>query len=235
MGRARTRLPGADPASWDRLGQVEVELIAEAMWLEGRSEASVLAGSNMALLGEEIMQFTTAEALGNRRFRLSGLLRGRRGTEHAVAGHALDERFVLLDPAAMLALPMPLERLGQSILLRATGLGDAAAPPEAVMIGAQAIRPLAPVHLAWARSGGELHVRWVAQSRLGFGWPDLTDVPVGETGLAFRAVLRDAAGPVAQAETATAQWSLPDRAGPLWLDVAQLGATLGRTATLSIP
>lgn len=235
MGRALTMLPGADPASWDRLGEVEVELIAEAMWLEGRSEVSVLAGANMALLGEEIIQFTAAEALGNRRFRLSGLLRGRRGTEHAVASHAVNERFVLLDMPAMLALPMSLERLGQGLLVRATGLGDATTPPERVTVGAEAIRPLAPVHLTWQRSAGALAFRWVAQSRVGFGWPDLTDVPAGEARVAFRVVLRDAAGPVAEAETSMPQWSTTDRAGPLWLDVAQLGATLGRTATLSIP
>lgn len=235
MGRALTVLPGADPAGWDRLSHVDVELIADAMWLESRSETSVLAGSNMALLGAEIIQFATAEALGGRRFRLSGLLRGRRGTDHAAASHAVDDRFVLLDPAAMLALPMPLERVGQSIRVRAAGMGDAATPPETMIVGAEAIRPLPPVHLRWERRAGELHFRWVAQSRLGFGWPDLTDVPAGEARLAFRVVLRNTAGPVAESETSAPQWSAPDQAGPLWLDVAQLGATLGRTTTLFIP
>ncbi len=235
MGRALTVLPGADPAGWDRLGHVDVELVAETMWLEGRSEASVLAGANMGLLGQEIIQFAVAEALGNRRFRLSGLLRGRRGTDHAVAGHAVNDRFVLLDMAAMLALPMPLERLGQPLLVRPTGPGDAGTPPQSVTVGAEAIRPLAPVHLTWSRVGGALAFRWVAQSRVGFGWPDLTDVPAGEVQVAFRVVLRDTAGVVAEAETGAAQWSTADRAGPLWLDVAQLGATLGRAATLFIP
>ena len=235
MGRALTVLPGSVAAGWDRLGRVDVELLADAMWLESRSEASVLAGSNLALLGAEIIQFSAAQALGGRRFRLSGLLRGRRGTEHAVAGHTADEPFVLLDPAAMLSLPLPLERLGQGLLVRAAGVGDAGTPAQAITLGAAAIRPLPPVHLSWRRSGGELKLAWVPQSRAGFGWPDLSDVPAGEARLAFRAVLRNAAGPVAEAETAALAWSVPDRPGPLWLDVVQLGATLGRTATLLIP
>jgi hypothetical protein len=47
-------------------------------------------------------------------------------------------------------------------------------------------------------------------------------------------VLRDAVGPVAEAEVTEAGWAVPDRPGPLWLDVAQLGATLGHGATMQI-
>lgn len=51
----------------------------------------------------------------------------------------------------------------------------------------------------------------------------------------FRVMLRDLAGPVAQADVAQASWVIPDRPGPLWLDVAQIGSTLGAAATLAIP
>uniref|UniRef100_UPI00286E6E6D GTA baseplate fiber-binding domain-containing protein n=1 Tax=Sandarakinorhabdus sp. TaxID=1916663 RepID=UPI00286E6E6D len=235
MGRAVSILPAAIPAGWDRLGRVEVKLLADSMWLESRGEAAVLAGANLALLGEEIIQFSTAEALGNRRFRLSGLLRGRRGTDLEVSSHAVDERFVLLDQGAMLSVALPLERQGQSVLLRATGVGDAAALPVAVTLGGAGIRPLLPVHLSWRRQAGQLHMSWIAQSRAGFGWPDLADVPIGESRLAFRAVLRDVAGTVAAADLNEPLWTMADQAGPLWLDVAQLGATLGPVATLAIP
>lgn len=125
-------------------------------------------------------------------------------------------------------------RIGEEYRLRATGAGDANAAPMEAVIGGAAIQPLAPVHLRWRRSAGMLSFNWIAQSRVGFGWPDLTDVPIGEARLAFRVVLRDVAGPVAEAEVTAPSWSVPDRAGPLWLDVAQLGATLGSFATLSI-
>jgi Putative phage tail protein len=235
IGRAVSILPGVNPAAWDRLGHVEVELLADSMWLESRSELAVLAGANLALLGDEIIQFATAEALGNRRFRLAGLLRGRRGTELAAGTHAVDEQFVLLDQGAMLALPLPLERQGQTVLLRATGAGDAAAVPVVATLGGAAIRPLLPVHLSWRREAGQLHLAWIAQSRAGFGWPDLADVPIGESRLAFRVALRNAAGTVAAAELTEPAWNLADQAGPLWLDVAQVGATLGPVATMLIP
>lgn len=234
MGRAVTALAPAGAAGWDRLSAVEVELLADAMWLESRSGDAVLAGANLALLGDELIQFAEVVPLGGRRFRLSGLLRGRRGSEWAVAGHAVNERFALIDTAAMLALPLPLERLGETILVRATGSGDAALPAVVVAVGGAAIRPLPPVHLRAARSAGQLQFGWIAQSRAGFGWPDLTDVPLGEATPAWRVVLRDSDGVVASADVTVPAWAIADRPGPLWLDVAQIGATLGRTATLMI-
>ncbi|WP_456238861.1 GTA baseplate fiber-binding domain-containing protein, partial [Sandarakinorhabdus rubra] len=234
MGRAESVLAPASTATWDDHGLVEVTLLSDAMWLESRSRDAVLSGANLALLGDELIQFTTAEPLGGRRFRLSGLLRGRRGSDWAVGSHALMERFVLLEPATMLQLPLPLERLGESLLVRPAGTGDAGAEPRAVTIGAEAIRPLPPVHLHWERQLGQLQFRWIPQSRAGFGWPDLTDVPLAEARPAWRVSLRDAVGPLETADVDVPAWSTADRIGPLWFEVAQIGAALGRAATLSL-
>lgn len=235
MGSALTLLPPASPAGWDRISTVEVELLAEAMWLESRSEEAVLAGANLALLGDELIQFTSATALGERRFRLSGLLRGRRGTSSGPAGQPAGSRFVLIDPAIMLPLPLPIEQLGAPLLVRAAGSGDSAAVPMLTIVGKAAIQPLPPVHLAVTRKDDLLRFSWIPQSRAGFGWPDLTDVPLGEAAPLWRATLRDAAGPIETADVSSPFWMVADRPGPLWLDVAQLGATLGRVATLAIP
>lgn len=234
MGAASTLLAAASPAGWDRLGSVEVELLAEAMWLESRSEASVLAGANLALLGREIIQFSTAEAIGPRRFRLSGLLRGRRGTESAVADHAAGEGFVLLDQSLLLPLTLPLERLGETLLLRAIGTGDSGAEALSLPIGPAGIQPLAPVHLGARRVGGDLHCHWIPASRAGFGWPDFVDVPLGEARAAWRVRLVNGAGILAQADVTAPAWVVPAPAGPCRLEVAQLGLTHGQTAVLSI-
>lgn len=234
MGVATTALAAVNPAGWDWHGAVEVTLLNTDMWLEGRSQAMLLAGANLALLGDEIVQFQTATSLSPGRFRLSGLLRGRRGTEWAVTGHAAGERFLLLDTAAMLPLSLPLECLGQQILLRPAGQGDAAAVAISVVVGPAAIQPLAPVHLSARRAGGVLAMAWIACSRAGFGWPDLTDVPSGESRTAFRVRLRNAGATLLETDVAEPAWTCPDPGGPLWLDVAQIGLTLGRWATLAI-
>lgn len=234
LGHAATRLPSAMAAGWDRSSSVVVELLNDAMWLESRPENSVLAGANLAVIGDEIIQFANAQAISPRQFRLSGLLRGRRGSDWASVAHVAGERFAIVDAGAMLALSLPLELLGQSLMLRAAGVGDGATVPQVVAVGAAGLQPFAPVHLHAERRDGQLHAAWIAQSRAGFGWPDLTDVPPGESEIAFQVVLRNAGGILHQTETTTPKWTGQDVAGPLWLDVRQLGTVPGRTATLAI-
>ena len=192
IGTALTVLGDSGCAGWDRFSSVEVEVRSERDWLEGMSPAAVLAGGNLALLGDELFQFSGAQALGPRRFRLHGLLRGRRGTEVAATRHRVGERFVLIDPQRMLAIEAPLEMLGRTGRVKAIGAGDA--DTEAVMfaVGAAALRPLAPVHLAARRVAGDLVVSWVRRSRAGFGWTDFVDAPLGEASEAYSiTVIRD--------------------------------------------
>ena len=183
MGTATTTLPFGETAFWDRTGTVEVALLAPDMALESRSEASVLAGANLCLIGQELMQFTTAELLPSGRYRLSGLLRGRRGTEAAAGQHAAGERFVLLSGAALAPFDAGVARLGQTLMFKATGpheaLEDVAA--QGVTLMAEALRPLAPVHLRlWRDAAGDAHLSWVRRSRQGFDWIDGVDAPLAE-------------------------------------------------------
>ncbi len=96
-GHATTVLGPCGSALIDLAGSVEVHLLKGGMWLEGRSDDALATGANAAMLGDELIQFGSAEPLGGGRFRLSRLLRGRRGTEWAAATHVAGEAFVLLD------------------------------------------------------------------------------------------------------------------------------------------
>lgn len=234
MGNAVTALGAASPETWDLHNWVDIKLLTDSMWLEGRPEAAVLSGANIALLGNEIIQFRAVEALGGQQFRLSGLLRGRRGTEAEVVNHATNDRFVLLSPVDMLSMPLPLEHLGAQAIVRAAGPGDSNWVITNLPIGEAAIQPLAPVHLWVRRQDGELRLNWIPASRAGFGWPDLGDVPAGESRLAWRVTVRDTLQIVSEAQVEHPEFAIPDRPGPLWFDVAQIGLTCGRTATTYI-
>ncbi len=189
QGVATTTLAPGPRDLWDRHASVEVMLLSAAMWLESRSEVSVLAGGNLALVGSEIIQFSNAEALPGGRFRLSGLLRGRRGTEAAITGHGASERFVLLDTAALLPFDPPIEAIGRDYRFRAVGAGDLATPPITGIAGGRALLPLSPVHLRLFDVGGEVRARWTRRSRAGFGWSDFVDAPLGEAGEAYVVVV----------------------------------------------
>ncbi len=185
QGIAATVLPQGSTAGWDRFSSVDIDLLSEAMWLQPVSEAAVLAGANLALLGDELVQFTRADMLAPRRFRLSGMLRGRHGSEAAVTGHAERERFVLLDTAALLPVDLPIASTGRSMLARALGGGDGGSGAVAARVGGRALLPLSPAHLRLWQTGDDIVAGWVRRSRSGFGWADFVDAPLAEASEAY--------------------------------------------------
>lgn len=183
IGTTLGRLAGADSSAWDETGVVEVELVSDAMWLESRSALSVLAGANLALIGNEIVQFRKAETTGSRRFLLSGLLRGRRAAAAEPDGHAEGERFVMLDPDGLFRMDQPIETIGSRIEIRLVppNASFASAPSRTHRIEGRSLLPLAPAHLAvHLHADGAFVVSWIRRSRAGFGWIDFADAPLGE-------------------------------------------------------
>lgn len=81
---------------FDDVTALDVELLAPDMVLAGASDDALLRGANLCLLGQELLQFGRAVRLGPRQYRLSRLLRGRRGTEWAIAMHGIGEDFLLM-------------------------------------------------------------------------------------------------------------------------------------------
>lgn len=189
IGSVLTTLAPASADVWDRFSSVEVELLTDRDWLEPRSEAAVFAGGNLALIGNELVQFADVEAVAPQRFRLRHLLRGRRGTEAAIGGHNAGERFILIDPARMLAFDPPLDCLGRRLHFVGLGHGDADMPPVAEVVGGMALRPLSPVRLQVRRLAQGFLITWVRRSRSGYGWHDFVDAPIGEAAEAYTLVL----------------------------------------------
>lgn len=196
IGRAATVLGAADEALIDTARAVEIELLHAAMTLEDADDARLIAGANLALLGDELIQFGRAEPLGGTRWRLSRLVRGRRGTGWAAGTHAAGERFVLIEEETLAVYDPPLSAAGATVRLMASGIGDAA-PVEAsaAAIGA-ALRPPAPVHLtARRRDDGRFDLAWVRSSRAGWTWLDGVDAPVAEAREAYRLTIEPDSGP----------------------------------------
>ncbi|TRW14350.1 GTA baseplate fiber-binding domain-containing protein [Glacieibacterium frigidum] len=231
-------LPTGCDDRWDRASAVVVQL--GDMWLESRSEAAVLAGANLAVIGDEIVQFGDAMALGGGRFRLSNLLRARRGT--MVAAHAAGTCFVLLDATRLLAVDPPAELLGRTIRVRATGAGDAATPPVVLTLGGAALRPLAPVFLAGRTEGEDIVFTWRRRSRAGFAWLDGNDASLGEAREAYRVTLASGGIVRRTADTDAPEWRYPAAAraadgladgAAVTLTVAQIGELTGPGAPAS--
>ncbi|HEU0097469.1 MAG TPA: phage tail protein [Allosphingosinicella sp.] len=218
----------------------EVELLNEAMWLESRSDSALADGANLAALGDELIQFGSAEPLGGRRFRLSRLLRGRRGTEWAAGLHAPGDPFVLIEAESLVVVEAPLGSLGGEARLLGQGLGDAEGVLEVRAVAGEAARPPTPVHLKAERlANGDLALSWVRRSRAGWVWLSGSDTPLGEESESYRLTLAGAGFERSLTVSAPAHlYSAAEQAadglsGPLTVTVVQLGTSApSRPATL---
>lgn len=194
MGRCTSVLAPGSPLLLDLKNALTVELLHDEMALRNIDDAGLFAGRNAALVGTEIIQFGRAERLVPGQWRLTRLLRGRRGTEADIAAHGMNEPFLLLDPDTLLMLPLPAG--SRSVDILAKGVGDVQEVQASCAITARAVRPLAPVHPRWEKipSGG-IRVSWIRRSREGWCWLDRVDAPLGEELERYRVTVGNVSGP----------------------------------------
>jgi hypothetical protein len=180
--------PGAAPSTLvDRRHAIEVTLAHSAMVLNDADAAALDGGANLAIVGDELVQFGRATRIGDTRWRLSELWRGRRGTEHAAGAQAVGDRFALLDPATLAHVDLPLGTLGTTVSVMASGIGDDADPPVAVAaVTGASILPPAPAHLRARMTNDGLALDWVRRSRAGWRWLDGVDAPLAEESERYR-------------------------------------------------
>src|SRR5690625_3921611 len=188
-GRSLEALPAGPVHLWDEAHVLRLQLDDPAAVLQSHSRETVLRGANGLLLGDEILQFREAVAEGDGVWRLSGLLRGRLGTEGAVAGHLAEERAVLLEPEGLARLPLPLDAIGVPREVKAVTFET---DPDLVASelhrpSGRALTPWAPVHLKsrW-QANGDWALSWIRRARLDRGWRDGVDVALEEAQERYR-------------------------------------------------
>jgi hypothetical protein len=172
---------------------ITVELLSADLALTSTDAGGIASGANRALIGNEVVQFADAAPLGGGSWRLTGLLRGRGGTEAAAqAGHPAEAAFVLLDTKPV-ALDPTKAGPSQRTSIVAIGLGDAEPVSAAIANPGTTQRPLVPVHphTLWL-ADGSLELSWTRRARGAWGWPDEVEIPLGEPAETYRVGL----GPV---------------------------------------
>ncbi|WP_448662334.1 phage tail protein [Sphingomonas sp. CJ20] len=221
--------PGAGPVAFeDRVNTLVVELAHPAMVLGDADAAAMQAGANLAMVGDELLQFARAVPLGGARWRLTGLWRGRRGTEAAIGTQRPGDRFVCIARDALTVLDLPTGLAGGTAGLIAQGIGDAGSGVSvtAAITGASLVPP-APVHLrAAVGQDGALHLSWVRRSRNGWHWADGIDAPLGEEAERYRIELLAGGEVIRSAESTQAAWVAEAAlwAGATHARIRQIGA-----------
>lgn len=161
--------------------ELMINIAAPDLAFQSSDVTGLMNGANRLMIGGELIQFLTAQSLGNGSWRLTGLLRGRAGTEPAASiGHAIGTSVVLLD-ARPTALDPSLIPAATDIRLAAIGLAD----PEPVYADLQniglsrrATMPVAP--RSRAMLDGTWRLCWTRRARGQWTWPSGVEVPLIE-------------------------------------------------------
>lgn len=145
----------------------------------------LLGGANEAVIGDEVIQFLRADLVSAGVYKLSGLLRGRRGTE--VATLAPGSRFVLLDEAVK-RYDSQLTLRGRETIYRGVSYGNLSTDGMDVAVTEQQqhLVPLEPLSLYVAPAGANGYVtRWRRRSRYPSEWT-AEEVPIAESSERYR-------------------------------------------------
>ncbi|RDE04814.1 hypothetical protein DVW87_14665 [Sphingomonas aracearum] len=206
----------------DRRSMLEVELAEAGMALADADAGGLMSGANLALVGEELLQFGRAERIGTRRWRLTRLWRGRRGTEAAIGGQGAGARFALLSADSVATIALPASAIGGTVQVMASGVGDAEPAMVTVAVTGASVLPPPPVAL---RRDGEV-LRWTRRSRTGWRWIDGADAPLGEEAERYHVTLATAGGAVLREEsvgTPAVVLAPAERGGDVQVTVRQIG------------
>lgn len=202
-GKAATVLRDAKPYQWDNGSEVIVKL--EVGTLESRPKADLLNWYNAALIGNEIIQFTTAELLAADTYRLTGLLRGRNGTERYTNAHQAGERFVLLGQNTIATLPINSQYWYMDIELRvgprnkdvlSDSYRNETYTPQGIIS-----QPWSVCHIKALRNDdGGIVFNWIRRTRKNGAWKDYSDVPLSENSEAYDIEILDITGDIKRSQ-----------------------------------
>lgn len=155
----------------------------DAFELSPCTDDELIAGENMCVIGDEVLQFKDVTHNSNGSWTIYNLLRGRRGTEWAIDNHALNERFLVLDSATVILEQEGLDSIGKTFWFKAVGKGRSVtnAVTKSLTYKACDLMPYAPVGLSAEWSGSDIKVNFQRRTRYNGNMADGTGVvPLNE-------------------------------------------------------
>ena len=183
---------GASPGlRFEGSASMQVALEDREAELEPATPNAIARGANRLLVGSEIVQFAQAQPVGEGVWELTGLLRGRGGTEiEALAGHVPGTLVTLLDDR-LVELPATLA-ISEGSELAAIGSADPDPVVAPLENGGRTRRPLFPVQpRVHATPEGGLILTWTRRARGGWSWLDEVEQPLVEQAEGYEVGLGD--------------------------------------------
>lgn len=245
VGRVDEVLPAGISSTWDDANELEVVLSRGS--LESRTESDLLnVHVNTAAIGVhgrwEIIQFLNAEEIGSGRWRLTGLLRGRRGTEHFIGTSQENDRFVLVSGPGIIRLPLDTSQIGDELQYRGVTAGAtfSSGATQSFTGNALALETFSPVNISGERDdiSDDLTISWNRRDRLFETLQDGVELPNSEASESYEIDILDGSSVVRTLTSATpsvvytaaqqaADWGSPLPAA-IEVHVYQMSAIVGR-------
>jgi hypothetical protein len=197
VGTLAAGLPDGISSTFDEAAELLVDL--EYGTLESRTEAAILAGANAAAIGADgrwqIVQFRDAEQLAGGRWRLTGILRGRKGTEYLTGGSRAGDRFVMVSTGTLIRVALQLSEVGALRVWRSVSVGRpySTGTNQEFTGRARALLPWSPVDIGIEASGGDRIITWSRRDRFGQELQSGVEVPMSEDTEAYEVDVFDRA------------------------------------------
>jgi hypothetical protein len=144
-----------------------------------RTKADIYNGNNRIIVGKEIISFTTVTPYysDGSKYRLTGLLRGREGTEIFVRSHNPGEMIAELYDD-MPKIPISYTDIGKLAFIRASD-GTNTSLIDAHTVTGTSFYPLAPANIQGEYSGNDIVFTWNRRNSAIGGLLSETDIPQG--------------------------------------------------------
>ncbi len=252
IGMLQSPLARARSGLWDNGAPLSVRLTSGQ--LESAEDAAVLAGANMAAIGDgtpgnwEIIQFAKAELIAPGWYHISRRLRGLQGSDALMPENwPIGSWFVLLNGIPeQIELASNLRGVTQHFRIgpASRGYSDPSYTHLEAAFAGNGLRPYAPVHLRQSQApSGDIDLSWIRRTRIeGDTWEG--EVPLGEERESYRVQVVQNGTVLREAESALASWTYNaiDQATDgtigatdVELHVAQISARFGAGPTLIAP
>ena len=157
------------PRVFDETNSVTVNVGDGTLTSSTRDAVLQSLAVNAILIGSELIQFVTATLVSPGVYTLTSLLRGGRGTEWAMTGHAIGDRCVLLRPQGLRRLVLTNSQLGAARYYKAVTLGRSLGTAAARVFTDTGVglKPFSPLDGRVSRDGSNnATITWQRRSRL---------------------------------------------------------------------
>lgn len=148
-------------ATWDYINYIDFYLHQGEVPISATKE-QVYLGANRLRVGREILSFTTVELVSENRYKLTGLLRGRDGTENFTRAHNTGE-YLLEMYEDMPRFTITESMRGSTIFIRGSERFNIELLGSYVIRGI-ALAPAAPANISAVNSGNDIVISWIRKN-----------------------------------------------------------------------